>query len=322
MTESPVVGIVTRTKNRPVLLKRAVESVLFQTYRNWEMVIVNDGGDPAPVENLLARYADDANGRIRIVHNPASLGMEGASKVGLAALDTELLVVHDDDDSWAPEFLVVTVTELRRMHAAYPTVHGVTTYAHRVLERIQGNLVEIESIAPFNDWVPPGFLSLDRMLMANFIPPVSFLFTRAAYEGVGGVYEAIPYLGDWDFLVRFLSKYEIVMVPQLLAFYHWRIGADTSAMGNSIIGELDRHRFYRQMLLNEWLRRDLAAGRFGVGAYANLRSHLGTLIDQSEHLVGLAEKGRDGAEHDDAGRKTVDPGAAEPRTNGVKPASR
>ena len=75
-------GVVTRTKDRVVLLRRAVESVLHQSYRNWTMVIVNDGGSPREVDDLVEAYAAEAGGRIRVVHNPKSLGMEGASKVG------------------------------------------------------------------------------------------------------------------------------------------------------------------------------------------------------------------------------------------------
>ena len=231
MTESPRAGIVTRTKNRPVLLKRAIESILFQTYRNWVMVIVNDGGDPAPIDALVAHYAVEAAGRIRVVHNPRSLGMEGASAAGIAAVESELLVVHDDDDSWSPEFLTVAIAELDRLQRDYPTVQGVTTYCNRVMEHVQGQLIHIDSVEPFNSWVPPGFLSLDRMLAANFLPPISFLFTREAFDALGRVCEAIPYLGDWDFLVRFLSKYEVFMVPQYLAFYHWRTGPDSAWLG-------------------------------------------------------------------------------------------
>jgi hypothetical protein len=119
------------------------------------------------------------------------------------------------------------------------------------------------------------------MLASNFIPPISFLFSRRAYEELGAVYEAIPYLGDWDFLIRFLSKYEVCMIPQYLAFYHWRSRSQSGVLGNSVTGELDRHRFYRQMLLNQWLRADIAAGRFGIGTYANLRGHIETLAHQT-----------------------------------------
>ena len=51
------VAIITRTKDRPLLLRRAVESVLGQTHADWVHVIVNDGGDPAAVEQVVAPQA-------------------------------------------------------------------------------------------------------------------------------------------------------------------------------------------------------------------------------------------------------------------------
>jgi glycosyltransferase involved in cell wall biosynthesis len=276
--ERPTVGIVTRTKNRSVLLRRAIESVIHQTYPDWRMVIVNDGGDPGETEFLAGHYAEAAAGRIRIIHNPKSLGMEGASKVGLEAIDSDLLILHDDDDSWSPEFLSVAVNELQHMQKKFPSTQGVTTYSHVVWETVRGNLVEILSCEPFNEWVPPGFLSLDRMLAGNFIPPISFLFTRKAYQDVGSVYEVIPYLGDWDFLVRLLCRFDVYMIPQFLAFYHWRQGSEPGALSNTVTAEIDQHRFYHQQRLNAWLREDFASGRFGAGTYANLRMHLETLI--------------------------------------------
>ncbi len=278
----PLVGVVTRTKDRVVLLRRAIESVLHQSYRNWVMVIVNDGGSPREVDDLVEAYAAEAEGRIRVAHNPNSLGMEGASKVGIDAIQSDLLIVHDDDDTWAPEFLSVAIDELLRVRTGFPGVQGVTTYSLRVLETVRGNLVETETVEPFNDWVPPGLLSLDRMLAGNFIPPISFLFSRRAYEELGSVYEIIPYLGDWGFLIRFLCRYDVYLVPQFLAFYHWRIRSSSGGFSNSVTSELDRHRFYKQYLLNAWLREDFASGKAGVGTYANLRVQIQTLLERAQ----------------------------------------
>jgi len=282
MTERSTVGIITRTKDRAVLLKRAIESVINQTYTDWALVLVNDGGDPTIVDDLVRHYTASASGRIRIVHNSQSLGMEGASKVGLDNIDAGLLIFHDDDDAWAPEFLMVTVHELRRLQRKYPSVQGVTTRVHRVFETIRGNLVEIDSVEPFHASVPQGFLSLDRILAGNFVPPITFLFTREAYQGVGSVYEAIPYLGDWDFLVRFLSRYDVYMIPQFLAFYHWRKDSQPGGISNTVFAEVSQHMMYRQSLLNAWLREDFAAGKTGIGTYANLRMHLEALRSQGE----------------------------------------
>ena len=273
MNANGTVGIVMRTKDRPVLLRRALGSVIAQSFAQWDLVVVNDGGDPSAVDRLVAAMRPQARGTIRVVHNPASLGMQGASAIGLTLLETDLLIVHDDDDSWAPAFLEIARSELARTQADYPSARGVMTYANLVMERVRGNIVEIDSVEPFNGWIPPGFLSLDRLLASNVLPPISFLFERDAFIALGSVYEKIPYLGDWDFMVRFLREFDVLVVPQYLAFYHWRTPSETSAYDNTVTAEVERHHFYRQMLLNRWLREDISAGTFGVGAYANLRAH-------------------------------------------------
>ncbi|MCD8481410.1 MAG: glycosyltransferase [Verrucomicrobia bacterium] len=93
-----------RTKNRPVLLVRAIDSVVQQRHQNWQLVIVNDGGDPAPVEALVAAVQPEQRARIQILHHPQSLGMEAASNAGLRALQTDYVMVHDDDDSLHADF--------------------------------------------------------------------------------------------------------------------------------------------------------------------------------------------------------------------------
>lgn len=281
MTQQPCVSIITRTKNRVVLLKRAIESVLQQTHKDWRMVIVNDGGPSEPVDTLVEHYGPAAEGRIEVVHNRQSLGMNGASAVGIRHARGDLIGIHDDDDSWAPEFLTTGLATLRSVQRDYPSVRGIATYCNRVLERMDGNIVQIESVEAFNGWAAPGLISLDRMLAGNFIPPISFLFERSAFEELQGEYEIIPYLGDWDFFIRFLVRFDVYMVPQFLAFWHWRAENET-AFGNSVASEHDRHVFFHQFLLNRWLRADLAAGRFGVGCYANLRAHLQSLLDRKQ----------------------------------------
>ena len=60
--------VVTRTKNRPLLLERAIVSVISQDYPNWKHIIVNDGGESQPVENLIEKYADAYKGRVQTIH--------------------------------------------------------------------------------------------------------------------------------------------------------------------------------------------------------------------------------------------------------------
>lgn len=105
------IGIVTRTKNRIVLLRRALESVKNQSHTNWHLIVVNDGGEAAPVDRLVASIFD-TDSRVKIIHHSESKGMEAASNAGITALNTDYAIIHDDDDSWAPEFLKVATRTL------------------------------------------------------------------------------------------------------------------------------------------------------------------------------------------------------------------
>lgn len=275
MTKS--VGIVTRTKNRAVLLRRAIESVANQSYDNWVHVIVNDGGDVESVEKLLKPYKENFSERIKVIHNPQSVGMEAASNLGLALLDTEYAVIHDDDDSWSPEFLTRMMGVLQQEQKALPSIQGIICYSNRVIETVTGNLVTIEFTDPFNHWIPAGLVSLDRMLYENMFPPISFIFSLNVCREIGGFNEQLPVLGDWDFHVKFMLKHDIWVLPEPMAFYHHRPTAD-GVMGNSVIAGLDKHRLYRSLLTNQWLRDDLNGIGNGLGTYCAQREHLETLL--------------------------------------------
>lgn len=260
----PKIGAITRTKNRPLLLERAIKGICAQTFEDWSMVIVNDGGDPDPVEKLVEAVPADKRGRIRIVHNPESLGMEAASNVGLKAQDARYVMIHDDDDSLHPEFFARTGAYLDS--PPHPSVKGVVTHTERVIESIEGDAVRTIRTYMYNDWLES--ISIRRMLAENVFAPIAFLFDREACHEVGAFREDLPVLGDWDFNVRFLSRYEIGVIPEKLAYYHDResSGGDYAS---SVKAKAHLHAFYDNLLRNEWLRNDMESGRTGKGVIAN-----------------------------------------------------
>lgn len=265
MTQTPRVSVITRTKNRPALLGRALRSVLNQTLTSWEMLIVNDGGEREPVDRLVWSLAREAGGRIRIIHNDSSLGMEAASNRGLDHASGDYVVIHDDDDSWQPEFLETTVAY---MDAADGCVGGVVTRSQKVIERLEDGVVsELES-QPYT----PGLTSITLMSMArgNMFPPIAFLFRRAAAEHVGRFNASLPVLGDWDFNLRILAEYEIEVVEQNLANYHIRPLTKTGIYSNTIVGGIDQHEKYDTRLRNGLLREDIRQGRAGLGFLLNM----------------------------------------------------
>lgn len=271
MTDKLVVGIVMRTKNRIALLRRALESVLGQTYHNWHLYIVNDGGFRDDVDSLVEHFDGRFDSRITIIHNSVSTGMESASNVALRQMKANLAIIHDDDDTLAPDFLKRMIAVYQTERVTFPSVAGVACHCNRVLESVVGNLVTIDHSEPFNQWLEPGFVALDRMLESNVFPPICFLFELEVCRKIGYFNEKLQVLGDWDFHIRFLLERDIWLLPETLAFYHHRRD-NAGDLGNSVVASSDKHKLYRGLIRNQWLRNDLASGKFGVGAFIALRT--------------------------------------------------
>jgi glycosyltransferase involved in cell wall biosynthesis len=288
------VGVITRTKSRPILLKRALRSVLEQSYEDWRMVIINDGGDPEPVNRLVAYHAQQARGRITVIHNERSLGMEVASNRGIDSVREYIgyLVIHDDDDAWAPEFLTIAVAELDHARAMHPSVQGVITMANAIYERIEGQQAVIDRIEEYKPWLNNGLISLHTMLNDNQFAPIQFLYYASILDQIGPYREDLAVLGDWEFNIRFLRQADIMIVPQVLAFYHHRIEDRNSIYGNSIIAGRQRHDLYRQLLKNEWLRGDLASGVTSLGALVNAVQHINQRLDEAIWRLSNLQKGQ------------------------------
>lgn len=288
-TQNASVGIITRTKNRPALLKRALESVLNQSYQNWRMVVVNDGGDVAQVDKLIAHYAAQVQGRIKVIHNEISLGRPAASNVGLTAIASDYVVLHDDDDSWASEFLTIAVMELQRAHAKHPRIKGIITKANLVFERLEGNIAVTDTVEPFMPWLQHGLVPLDLMLANNQFGCMQFLFIYDVIKEIGPFREDLPVLADWEFNIRFMRSYDIQIVPQYLAYYHHRRSELHGTYGNSVIANLDQHVYFRQFLQNEWLRNELDAGVSGYEGVGRLVS-LSSLVQRQADAIVCAEQ--------------------------------
>jgi glycosyltransferase involved in cell wall biosynthesis len=259
------VGVITRTKDRPLLLERARASVLAQTFSDYLWVLVNDGGQPEPVDQAAAK-ARQAGARVEVIHHPESQGMEAASNAGIAAAACEFIVIHDDDDTWQPGFLRAAVDFLSRNDL----YQGVVSQSWKVDEVISGDGVKILNRTPYN----PHLLSiyLADLAVVNLFPPISFLYRRGLWEQLGGYDPSLPVLGDWEFNLRFLEAADIGVIPEMLANYHFRarVDANQAVYGNTVTHGVDQHVAYDALVRNKLLRRDLSQGRVGLGHLVSL----------------------------------------------------
>ena len=248
----PMVAIITRTKNRPLLLKRAAESVARQTYDGYVWVVVNDGGDEADVREVIEQSAVDRR-KIVLVSNARSLGMEAASNAGIRNSQSEFVLIHDDDDSLHQDYLKETVALLTG--ARGKRYGGVITHSLYVSEEIRGDQIIEHTRVPYRDWVRN--VQLAEMVCENFFPPISFLYRRSVWDEIGGYNESLPVLGDWYFNLEFLLNADIAVIQKPLAYYHHRDRGDaarTSLYTNSVIGGLAKHEEFGSIVRNEFFR--------------------------------------------------------------------
>ena len=216
-TEDAAVAIITRTRNRPVTLDRAIEDVLRQSFSDWQLIVVDDGGDLPSTTRVIERHSRSLGGRAKLLPRERRRGKEAASNFGIANSASRYIVVHDDDDTWHPDFLARGVS---RLEASPSSVGGVISGAQQIFERFDDDrLVEIGRRAfP----LPNCPVSMATLTQRNLFPPISFLFRRSALDRVGSFREDLPALGDWDFNLRFARQFKIGVIPDVLAFWHIR----------------------------------------------------------------------------------------------------
>lgn len=261
------VAVITRTKNRPLMLQRALKSVMGQIFTDFDWIIINDGGDPKPVNEII-NLAKQQGIDVIVKHHEISKGMEAASNTGINISSSKYIVIHDDDDSWEPAFLKQTINFLESKQDSL-LIKGVVTRTTKIFEKVNQESIVIKKKIPYDSYLCS--MTLFKMARLGIVPPpISFVYRRDVLETIGLYREDLPVLGDWEFNLRFLSHYEIAVIPEYLANYHWRDTLKKGDYRNTVVADIDIHETYTALLRNELLRKDLREGKIGIGFLVNL----------------------------------------------------
>ena len=232
-------------------------------------IVVNDGGDKEVLESGLGNYLRSYQGRLQLIHNGRSLGVTPALNAGMIAAHSDYVITHDDDDSWELEFLEKAIGALKLQKQLLPNTRGIMSHTTAIHEYICDEEVIEKYRYSFNGWVKT--VALTQLSACNFIPPISFLFERGVFAEIGHFNEALPAAEDWEFYLRFLSKFDIAVLPEHLANYHVR-AASTNLYGNTVVAGIARHRSVGAAIRNELIRQDIKSGKVGLGFLVALSS--------------------------------------------------
>ncbi|MDU0344438.1 glycosyltransferase [Microbacterium sp. KSW2-29] len=276
------VGIVVRTRHRPGFLRGALADIAAQTFSDRRVVVVDDGGDAAEVDSVVA---ESGLTDVDVVHiTEGEGGRCVAANTGVRTLDTDHVVLHDDDDRWHPEFLSRTVAWLD----GHPDDAAVAVPTEIVYEENRdGAWVEVGR-APF--WAGMQRVSLSEMMSINRMVPIAVLYRRAVHAEVGWYDETLDAVEDWDLYLRILRHGDIGFLPgEALAYWTQRPDAE-GLDANSMFGLAAEHArddaVVRDRALADWVRREgVGLPLFVAASQAELAAHVDRSIDRAVERI-------------------------------------
>jgi glycosyltransferase involved in cell wall biosynthesis len=217
MTDS-LVSVCISTYNRVNLLRLAIESVLSQTYSDWELIICDDGSTDSTPEYMSTL----GNQRIIYIRHPQHIGKSNNMRSGFEAARGKYFIKFDDDDRLDPNFLDKTINLLDQ----YSEVDFVSTDHWIIDSENNRDLIASQqcSKAWGRDQLPEGIVSdlVATIFAKGSLYIGSTLFRRQALQEVGYMRPNLQNCEDTDLLLRLaLAGKTAYYLPQRLMEYRF-----------------------------------------------------------------------------------------------------
>jgi glycosyltransferase involved in cell wall biosynthesis len=208
--ENRLVSIIVRTKDRPKLLNKALQSIVVQTYRPVEVVLVNDGGCDLDIEELKGFLGDIALNYIRLEKNT---GRAHAGNVGIENAKGHYIGFLDDDDEFYPEHVMTLVSFLSNQ-SHYKVAYTNTEMIFNEFSTEKTRMADVKKNIFSKDF------SYNALLFSNYIPFNSIIFYREILDSTTWLDETLDLYEDWNFLIKIGQIYPFYHIKKLTAKYN------------------------------------------------------------------------------------------------------
>lgn len=213
---SPKVSIIMPVLNGQKYIGEAVESIASQTYRDFELIVVNDGSTDATCDRL-ARF--DGRIDLRCIHHPAPQGIARSVNDGIRQARGQFIAFLDHDDLWFPDFLATQM--------AYLEQHPDVGMVHSDFQTIDsgGNVLEASVAECRNRKRVSGFV-FPALFMDSFIVGNSVLIRKECFDRLGTFDETLR-IGDYHMWLRIARHYKVDYTPKVLTAYRQHQSQDS-----------------------------------------------------------------------------------------------
>ena len=215
------ISVVIPTYNRASKVIRAVASVLYQTFTDYEIIVVDDGSRDGTSDRLapLARH-------IRYLHHHSNLGVSAARNTGIKASRSPFIAFLDSDDYWLPEKLSIQMDFFRHC----PEAVACQTEEVWIRKGIRVN--------PRRRHLKPSGDIFESSLKLCLVSPSSVMLRRSLFSEVGLFDEDLPACEDYDLWLRISCRYPVSLIPTHLVV---KEGGQDDQLSSRVRG-LDRFR--------------------------------------------------------------------------------
>ena len=206
-----LISIVLPIYNGEKYMRQSIDSIIGQTYSNWELLIVDDGSTDRTAEIAMEYVQKDP--RIQYHKNPQNMRLPRTLNRGFSIAKGAYLTWTSDDNYYYP-------TALERMYHALESEKKHFAFASCDVINETGEIVEVIAV---ND-------NSKKMIVGGNPVGACFLYSRIAYETIGEYDPEMVLVEDFDYWQRICMKYEPVCISEKLYAYRWHDGALTSTM--------------------------------------------------------------------------------------------
>lgn len=226
-SSQPNVSVVIPVYNGATTVKQTIESVLGQTYQDFEIIVINDGSQ----DETLAVISSIQDKRIK-VFSYSNAGLSASRNRGFARACGEFIAFLDADDLWTSDKLELQLKALEQNPQAF-VAYSWTDHIDE-----SGKFLRPASYTSENGNI------YERLLIGNFLACGSNTLIRTqALKEVGGFDESLNSAEDWDMWLRLAARYEFVVVPRPQVLYRispYSMSANISKMETASLQVIER----------------------------------------------------------------------------------
>jgi glycosyltransferase involved in cell wall biosynthesis len=234
---SPAVSVILPNYNYAGFIGQTIQSVLDQSFTDWEAVIVDDGSRDNSVQVIEAMVRKDP-ARLKLVQKQ-NQGLPAARNTALPYCRGRYIAFLDSDDLWHKDYLKTVVAHLEKNPA-------------RMAVYTNAELFESSTGKTLGSWFGPrshrkfssGRCAPELFVRGNFIPIVTALVRREVIETAGTFDERFRVGEDWDFWLRVTARYEMDYIPDALC----RVRRHSANLSFHVLHSFNCLRIYKKIL--------------------------------------------------------------------------